>query len=377
MLPYILIFLFCVAFCIINFFVVEKYKKILEITILFVLIIFSGTRYGIGGSDYIVYKIAYNSVPEISILFKYILEIPSNFNPFGFESGYTVFASLVKSVGLNFYGFTLIHSLLFYTLFYIGLKKYALHFNFLIIIFMYKIFFYNTFISMRQSITIAIFFVAIKFIIEKKIFKYMLSIFIASLFHKASILLFLIYFVNKIKVTMKLVVFINLLFIPTILLSFTNIKFFSFIENLVPDDNSGKISTYFLNDQVSSVSIFHSFEYFLVMILLIIFLYNKKNDNLSKENEVIIMLFLVLIPIFTIFRNYEILTRFKDYFTMSYGFIILYFIKDQKLNIKFFIISLSIIICFLGYMRFLVLFDDGGLMPYRSYIFYDEKITND
>ena len=98
----------------------------------------------------------------------------------------------------------------------------------------------------------------------------------------------------------------------------------------------------------------------------------------------IIQLILLLVPIFTIFSNWIVFTREKDYFVVAYGllFSILLSLNKTNENIKEIyvnnklnkfdinkIIALCLlIICYLGMFRFVYKFDGGVLMKYTSFI---------
>lgn len=248
---YIIVFVFCIIMLIINNYLKEqKEKKIFEIITLFILCIISGTRYYLGGTDYYAYERIFESVPYLS---KFdFMRVQNISGTYGSEIGYLFLCSVIKTLGFNFFGFTLVHSVIFYICLYIGLKKYTKNFNFLIIIFLYKIFFYNTFISMRQSITIAIFFIAIRFIQEKKIIKYFLCCTLAVLFHNGALLLYFVYFINKIKLTKKRIIILNCIFIPTMIISFLNIPFLSQFQGIV-NLFSNNIASYKMSNLINSV----------------------------------------------------------------------------------------------------------------------------
>lgn len=231
MLFYIMIFIFCIIMLVFNNCLKEqKHKKIFEITTLIILCIISGTRYYLGGTDYYVYQEVFKAVPNV---FRFNFStIHNNCYTYGMEKGFLYFVSIIKTIGFNYYGFTLIHSIIFYTGLYVGLKRYTKNFNFLIIIFLYKLFFYNTFISLRQSITIVIFFIAIRFIQEKKAIKYFLCCTLAMLFHNGAIILFPIYFINKVKLTKKRIIILNCIFIPTLIISLMNIPILNYIKEM-------------------------------------------------------------------------------------------------------------------------------------------------
>lgn len=370
MVVYLIIFYFSIFALILNNILTKKYeKKIIEIIILIGLCLISGTRYKLGGTDYFVYEKMFNAVPIINDFnFDTVHDI---YGTFGAEKGYLYLNSIIKSLGFNFFGFTLIHSIFFYFSLYKGLKNYTYNFNLLIIVFIYKMFFYNTFISMRQSITIGIFFLAMHYIQEKKIVKYFAMCFIATFFHNGAFILFLVYFINKFHLTKKMLIKINIFFIPTIFLSIINfpiLNYFNFIVKLLSDPTLiDKTNSLVYGGNASSIGIFHTLEYFLIMFLVIHFF--EEIISLDKNVEFILKLFVILLPLFTLFRGYEILTRFKDYFIMTYPIILGYLCMiDEKKMRKILQIG-TVSVCLFGYIRYLILFDGGALMPYSSYLF--------
>lgn len=116
----------------------------------------------------------------------------------------------------------------------------------------------------------------------------------------------------------------------------------------------------------------HTFEYFTIMMLTII-----NYDKITKSNEnaeFIIKIFIILLPIFTLFRGYSILTREKDYFTITYAIILLYLCEINQRKYSGIIQLCTIGLCLMGYTRFITQFDEGSLMPYKSYL-TQEDIT--
>jgi hypothetical protein len=374
---YIMIFIWCVfAFVINNTLKYQKEKRIFEIITLFLLCVISGTRYYLGGTDYSIYESVYNSLPELNVFLRDYHIVDSIYRTLGFERGYLFLNSLIKTLGFNFYGFTLIHSVIFYTLFYLGLKRYTDNFNFIIIVFLYKLFFYNTFISMRQSLTVVIFFYALKYLEEKKSIKYFLCCLIGLSFHNGAIMMFFVYCINKLKLTKRSLVILNIIFIPTIIvgvLNFPVMKMFEFIINFYSNSTSIMKAESLINGELlSSIGLFHTFEYLLIMVLVIINF--NKIINISRHSEFIIKLFLILLPILTLFRGYEILTRAKDYFTLTYGIILGYLCLINNGRYQNIIQYGTIIVCAYGFFRFILLFDNGAMIPYESYLFKNVSI---
>lgn len=379
MLFYFTLFTFIVLMYLINSALIAKDRWIVEILTIFVLILVSGTRIDIGGWDYSVYKTVFDSLPKIDVFILNISRVNELYTTYGHEIGFLFFNSLVKTLNFNFYGFTLINAFIFYSILYIGLKRYFKNFNFFLILFLYKLFFYNTFISMRQSMTLAIFFLALQFLEEKKFIKYMLLCFVSVLFHNASIILFPVYLLNFYKLDKKLFALINFIFAPLIIISFYNLSIlniFSFVLDFsISPVIKSKLMNFFFSNQSVSLSLLNSIEYFLITILVFI-----NFDKLKKYNprfELFVKLFLILLPMFTLFRNYEILTRLKDYFIFTYAILLSYILESVSIANRKIIICLIILVCALGYFRFILTFDNRDLLPYRSYLFTEIRIFGD
>lgn len=370
----ILLFMFCIAMCFLNAIIKnDNVKKYIEIITLIVLCIISGTRYNIGGSDYGVYKQIFEKSP---VLFKSSIDVSLKvFESIGVEIGYLFFNSIVKTLGFNFYGLTLIHSIFFYTCMYIGLKKYVKNFNFFIIIFLYKLFYYNTFISMRQSIAIAIFFLVFKYIEERKFFKYAFGCILAFLFHNSAIILLPIYFINKLTITKKKYAIIMIVGVIFLILNVTNVLVVNPQNILLKMFNGNdrailKLDLYF-NASTEDLNIIHSLEFYLIGVIIYIF-FDRLSQNTENEKyanfKSIIKFYIILVPVFTIFRTWGIVTRIKDYFIFTYAVILYCIIKLNKRKYELLVYVCVIIISFYGYIRFITRFNKGVFLNYQSYI---------
>lgn len=154
----------------------KRSKQIITVFIFICLALISGTRYYMGGSDVYVYENVYNGAPSAAVVLKYLFTgINEGVNE-NYETGYILICSIIKSFGFTYFGFTLVFSCLFYLLVYHGLKYFVEDWSIFISAFMYKIFFYDTFISIRQGLTIAIFCYSIHFIVEKNLLNILLHV---------------------------------------------------------------------------------------------------------------------------------------------------------------------------------------------------------
>lgn len=184
-----------------------------------------------------------------------------------------MFNSFVKTLGFNFYGFTVIESAIWYLCMYHGLKRYINDWAIVLPVFLYKLFFYNTFISLRQSITIAIFFVSWRLIQDKKIIKYYLLCILALLFHNGAIILFVVYPVMQFKLTKKRLLILNVIAWSMFLIDKLGFSIFVMINAIlerIPSESTIIFKAKQWMSMNMPISIFHIAEYMLLMFLVII-----------------------------------------------------------------------------------------------------------
>ena len=342
----------------------ERTRKCLIFICLLLLVLVSGTRL-VGGTDYSVYELQYHNVPTFPD------SLYPNLRNDHFEIGYQYITSFYKTLGVSFYGFCLIHAMIFYFCLWKGLKRYTNHFGIVILIFLYKLFYYNTMISMRQSLTVAFFLCMVPLIEQKKYIKYYIASLLVSTIHNGANLLFLLYPLVYFALTRKRIVWLNFIFFPTLFIGLAGINVLGFlehfiVENAANEQMANKAAGYFDNENASAIGIFHTLEYFLIMSIIII---NLKRFNLKSDKVHIVMwMFLCLLPLFTLFRGSEILTREKDYFTIFYAVVIGYLI-DCLPRYRTAIYLCTFLICAFGYYRFAILFDNGCFLQYDSWLF--------
>jgi hypothetical protein len=344
--------------------VLVRNRDYFDILMIIILASLTGFR-STGGSDFDLYQTAYNSIPPFG---DFLLD--SSYFSDKWERGYLYFISFIKTFsGLSFYGYLVLQSAVIYTLMYKGLKKYTDHWGLFMLLFMYKMVFYETFVSMRQPLTIVFFYMIMHLIEEKKWIKYYLILtFLILPLHNGAYFLFLVYFVSFFKITKRRIIILNCLFIPLVIVPELGIDPLRSITNiLLPHSDSiiqQKGEGYL--DSSTTLSIIHTLEYLLVMSLLII-----NYDKIIKTHKyapLVIKLFLILLPMMTLFRGTLIFRRELDYFVPTYAFILGY-VCDIYKSKKWLVIFGTAIICLYGYLRYIYLFDDGGLIPYRSWLY--------
>ncbi len=342
----------------------EQQRNKLTVICLIILTVVSGTRL-VGGLDFPTYERHYYYLPTFPDVLNPVLR---NNN---YEIGYTYIASFFKTIGISFYGFCLIHAAFFYFCLYKGLKRYTRHYGIVILVFLYKLFFYNTMISMRQSITVACFLLMVPLIEEKKYIKYYVATIFVSTIHNGAYLLFLLYPLVYIALSKQRIKWLNIIFIPTLYIGMAGIDVLGPIGRFLEENSTSEIMAkkaagYFESENLSPIGIFHTLEYFLLMFFVYITV-NKLNLKDSKVH-IVMWMFLCVLPLFTLFRGSEILTREKDYFLIYYAVIIGYLI-DKFPQYKQTIYTAVTLLCAFGYYRYVLLFDNGAFLRYESWLF--------
>jgi len=312
--------------------------------------------HGIGGSDYFIYSSAYNQAPTIQDF----IERPQYFRSmiFSFEPGYIAIVSILKTCGIDFYGYIVIQSIVFYSCMYIGLRKFTKHWGLVMLVFMYKMFFYDTFVSMRQPLTIAGFFIILKYLNEGKSAKYFLGTIVLASIHNGAFILIPLYFIRFFKLTKRRILILAIVLFPTAILS--QYGGGATINNIMSLINPAKG----YNNQDEAINIAYTLEYYLLLVAVI---YNYDKIILEKYGEFILKIFLVILPIVTLFSGVLILRRELDYFFPFYG-IIGGYIVDATKKAKAFAIILFTAISYYGYQRYLTNFGDGCLIPYKTWM---------
>lgn len=389
---WIILFVICALNLMTEFFVVKetqigelynrksnKTQRTLNIITIMLLAVVAGLR-NVGGSDFNVYRNIYNNIPTLGGFFRDYEVLDDKYMTLGVERLYLFFNSLFKTCGISYYGFIFAHSLFIVFVTYYALRRYTCEFTIVIFIFLYKFYFYNVFISLRQPITMAIFFIMLRYMEKRDWKRYFLLAIICFMFHTAALVLFPLYFLNRLKLSKKLIIILNAIFIPTLILAELNVPVMKLFEPILQldifatDELFDKASNLINGESVTAINWLHTAEYFLIMCFVIAFY-----DDLVKANAnaaTMIKLFLCLLPVFTLFRNYEILTRIKDYFTLSYGFVLSYLGMIKKGKFREFVYLAVGLWCGFGYFRFITLFDGGDMTKYMPNIFLNRSFFN-
>lgn len=341
-------------------------KRVLAILPLIALMIITGTRYYMGGYDIYNYANTFKQAPYLGNF--HLLHVLSTRRIIGSDIGYQLLNSIIKTLGFNFFGFTLIVAIFFYISVYIGLSKFTDNLNLVLLVLMYKTFLGLTFVYMRQCIAVGIFLLSIKYIYQSKPIKYFLLIFLASTIHFSAIFLFFCYFLKFIKITRRGLIVFSVIMASSFIISLMDINVLSFLgyfAKFFSGSAQEKINAVAGNNNLyqGRSSVLHLIEFIGLDTLLII---NFDNIKLDEKKGLMIKLFLCTLPFYSLLANQAILSRVPFYFLLSYALIIDYISEDRRQAIKLLIYTIVALICFAGLFKFAASFDGGVMLNYRS-----------
>ena len=318
----------------------------------------SGFRYKLGGSDYEYYHYFYGL---ITAKHSFLTAISTS----QYEVGYTVFVYFCsKILHVSYEGSLVIEAFIFYFLLYEGLKKYIPNWGLFFMFFLYKMFFYVTFVAMRQAFTVAGFFIIMRYLEERKWIKYYASLALVATFHYGALILFVLYPIFGLRIRKKRLLYFGVIFaILTVLSSLTG-NLLNFVVNFLGltqlEDKAADYSSF-----KESLNILYTIEYFMLYVLVV-----KHYDDLKERfanTDFWITMFLMVLPIVTLFRSTLILVRELYYFYPAYVVLVYYLYCVSKSRIAIFSVFVSI--CLLGMLKYIIQFDDGHFMHYKTWLF--------
>ena len=329
-------------------------------SVVLIILIFaciSGFRYKLGGTDYDYYGYFYGLINgERDFL--------ATLSDSQYEVGYTAFVYLCANVlHLSFEGSLVVEAFIFYILMYVGLKKYMPNWGIFLMFFMYKMFFYVTFVAMRQAFTVAGFFIIMRYLEERKPLKYYVSLALVSTFHYGAMILFVLYPIFGLNIKKERLATLGVIFVFSTLLSGMTGSLLNIVVNVLGMTKLEDKAAAYSAD--ASLNLLYTFEYFLLYILMV-----RNYDKIKQRfqhADFVIMLFLMVLPIVTLFRSTVILVRELPYFYPAYA-ILLYYVfavsKNRRIIFPFFVI-----LCLSGILKYIIQFDDGHFMHYKTWLF--------
>ncbi|MDF7626908.1 EpsG family protein [Lactobacillaceae bacterium L1_55_11] len=341
------------------------------------LVFLSGTRYHLGGYDYQNYAYYFQNAPDLANL--HFIKLVSEQGLFGSDSGWLFFNALIKSLGLNFYGLTLAAALIFWMTLYFVVRPYITNLGILGVMVMYKYLLDVSFIYMRQSLAVAIFLMAVPLIIHKKLIPYLLLVTVAAMVHFSAVILLPVYLVNYLRISKKGVIIYTAIFSATYILTLLHVnvlQYLSFANHLIGGSGGQKLdeaASGNLYGDSSLVSNFLHLAEFLLIDLLLIFNWDKIKWQDRRVNT-LVKLFLLLLPLYSLFANSAIMVRDGFYFLFTYAIVIDLVTRKARLQSRLLIYLGVALVSAYGMFRFASNFDNGGSSVYDSYLFHDDNI---
>lgn len=329
--------------------------------LLIIMGIFAGSRYGIGGTDYINYEYGYSKVPMLSGVFQ-VLNGKADGLPY--EPCFIISMSIAKNIGLSFNGFLLITTVMVMLFLGHGIKKLSKDYFFIIILYMLNSFLWNQFTLMRQSIACCVFINAIPYAYEKRPFKYLIMILFASTWHLSALILLPFYFIFRIKLRMSTVICYSLIGLCVMYL----LEKIPSYEYQIAENNSIfliKLRGY-IGSADKGINSLQGIEA-VVIILLAIPIFIRDSNNIEIDCGMKLSFCLLVMSI--ALHRYAVFARLLEY--LKIGILILF--SQWRRNTKNYYIPLRTYACLgyfgIKYLRYLMIFDAGGLIPYKSFIF--------
>ncbi|CAK8054089.1 EpsG family protein [Eupransor demetentiae] len=341
------------------------------------LVIVSGTRYHLGGYDYENYLYFFQQTPDLANLDVWG-QIQQN-GLFGNDTGFLILNAVIKSLGFNFYGFTLIVAAFFWLSIYFTVKPYLTNMGLLAVLVFYKYFLDVSFIYMRQSIAVAIFLWALQALLKKRWCLYFPIVIFAAMVHFSAVILIPVYFINHVRLTRKGVLIFTIIFALSYVVTLAHInilQYMSFVGSFLGGTGAEKFGDAAngpgYGDSSLVSSLFHLAEFLLVDGLL---LANwQRVEEAGPRQLLAVKLFLILLPLYSIFANSSIMVRDGFYFLFTYAVVIDLVTRKSDLTKRLLVYTAFVLVCFYGMFRFATHFDDGASSRYVSYLSLHQSI---
>lgn len=292
------------------FFTEDRYEKEILLIPLSILTLYAGTRMDVGGYDYHVYK--------------YFYELPYFQNPYGYEKLFVLLRDLSRFLGLSYnyflFGLTLVFNLVIYRV----LITYSIYPMLSFLIYLSTFYYWHNFTIIRNFIAILIFWISLKYILEKKALPYFTLVSIAFFFHKTAVILYPLYFLlnhrwekKSLGILFGLALFVNPL---SFLIFKIDIPFFGLSERLA---------------RYSHIIEHGSFNDFLELLTVVILVLLIRRDT-SEADNLMINLNVFALLFFIAFYRFAIVLRFLEYFRLGFFIGIPFFLsKIKSRNIKY------------------------------------------
>lgn len=332
----------------------------LVLLVVLILAFTSGFRYQMGGTDYEYYEYYYSLILGQN---SFLVCLATSM----YEVGYTSYIYLCANIlHLSFNGSLVLEAAIFYTLLYIGLRRYIPNWGIFLILFLYKMFFYVSMVAMRQAFTVAGFFLILPYLQKGQMIKYYTTLTLVSLFHYGALLLFVLYPLFRLNITKARLIKLGWIFGTTTFISSLTGNLLNFVVSVIGLSAVEEKAASYSNGE-ESLNILYTIEYFILFILMI-----KNYEAITykfKDSKFIITLFLMVLPIVTLFRSTLILVRELPYFYPTYAIVFCYIFTVCNRTKAGQYFAFFVLLCLAGFLKYIIQFDDGHFMNYQTWLF--------
>lgn len=360
MLPYIILILLALLCAATD---VSPVKNRIVVTLPFFTFMFvmAAFRDHLGGEDYKMYELYYSHVVGIGDYLKGLYE------PFyrskTFETGFVILSSMIRSIDFTNgpYVFAFMIAVVSFSIFLPSLKEYTPYVYIAILFYLYKAYFWHDFTLARQAIAIALFTFSIRYVLRKAYWKYIVINIVAFSMHHSAIILFpLCFFLNyrfsvrTIIITMSVAIVLSVLG-PTLL---------EYCTQFAGAFGMGERFSRYAMDK-ATINPLNFVEIFVILFCALF--YRSYYEEKEPYFNIFLNLFIVSSVIIISFSSFEIFARFKEYFVVAYMVLISYMVGHVQSNkIRWLIFAFLSIYVMMGYFRYIIIFDNGHLIPYKS-----------
>lgn len=191
-MEYFLILFFVILSSVLSIF--KRSNAVYLLPIVLCLVVFSGTRYQTG-NDWMGYQQVFDAA---------VSSTGGIFDTSGrMETGYLIINNIVASIGGELWWIFFIFALINVFLFYKGFLLYTPFVSVALLLYLRFSYLQLDFMFLRQGLAIAIFFYALKYIVERRVELYFGFIFLACFFHISAVVLFPLYFLLNRSLNLK------------------------------------------------------------------------------------------------------------------------------------------------------------------------------
>lgn len=359
MIPYIILFILAVL-CAATDVIATRNRIVLFIPFFLLMFGLVAFRDHLGGSDYYMYEAFYSRVVPIGDYFKGLYE--PYFRTKSFETGYVILSSIIRSFdftnGPYFYMFVI--AVINFCIFFPSLREYTPYVMIAILFFLYKAYFWHEFTLLRQSLAISLFTYSIRFVHRKEYWKYIAINLLGVSFHATAIILLpLCFILNKKFNDRTILIFMGVAFV----LSFLAPYMWQLCHKVATMIGIGERLSFYVMDK-RSINPLNIIE--ILVVLFVALFYRKIYESKEPYFNIFLNIFLFSSLFVISFSSFEVFARFKEYFVVAYMILISYFVGHVSNNRSRWAIFLGLTLYVaLGYFRYIFIFDDGGLIPYK------------